>query len=80
MVGLVVEFRLGVLEARDVGKYRHKVGDEAVLVAHGADGQPAGIQLAILAPVGNLALPMPFGGQLVPHGRVEGAVVQARGE
>ncbi|MNJ77109.1 hypothetical protein D3C77_745300 [compost metagenome] len=74
---LVVEFGLGVLEARNVGEHRHKVSDEFVAVAHGADGQPARIKFAILAPVGNLALPVTFGGQLVPHGGVERAVMQA---
>ncbi|MNO05186.1 hypothetical protein D3C81_2264830 [compost metagenome] len=77
MVRLVVEFGLGMLEAGDVGEYRDKVGDELVAVAHGTDGQPAWVQLAIFAPIGNLALPMTFGSQLMPHGRVERAVMQA---
>ncbi|MNG18825.1 hypothetical protein D3C84_1029270 [compost metagenome] len=74
---LVVEFGLGVLEAGNVGKHGDKVSDEFVPVTHGADGQPARIEFAVLAPVGNLSLPMSLGGQLVPHGRVERAVVQA---
>ena len=69
-----------MLEAGNVGEHRDKVGDELLAVAHGTDGQPAGVQLAILAPVGNFALPVAFGGQLVPHGGVERAVMQARGE
>ncbi|MNN23892.1 hypothetical protein D3C81_1373030 [compost metagenome] len=77
VVCLVVEFGLGVLEAGNVGEHRDKVGDEVLPVAHGTDGQPAWIQLAILASVGNLALPVAFGGQLMPHGRVERAVMQA---
>eukprot|EP00659_Diplonema_papillatum_P013429 gene13429-biopygen13469 len=80
VVGLVIEARLGVLEAGDVGKHGDEVGDRLLAVAHGADGQPAGVQLAVLAPVGDLALPVAVGRQLVPHGRVEGAVVQARGK
>jgi hypothetical protein len=67
-VGLVVEFGLGVLEAGDVGEHGHEVGDLALAVAHGADGQPAGVELAVLALVVDLALPVAFGGQLVPHG------------
>lgn len=80
VVRLVVEFGLRVLEAGNVREHRDKVGDEIVPVAHGADGQPARVELAVLAPVGNLALPMTFGGQLMPHRSIEGAVVQARGE
>ena len=74
---LVIEFGLRVLEAGNVREYGDKVGDELVAVTHCADGQPARVQLAVFAPIGNLALPMPFGGQLVPHGRVESAVMQA---
>ncbi len=80
MVGLVVEAGLGVFEAGDVGKHRDEVRDRLVAVAHGADGQPTGVELAVLATVGDLALPMPVGGQLVPHRGVERAVMQAGGE
>ena len=77
---LVIEAGLGMLEAGDVGKHRDKVCDQLVAVAHGTDGQPAGIQLAVFAAVGNLALPVSIGGQLVPHRRIERAVMQAGGE
>ncbi|MNG06814.1 hypothetical protein D3C84_900830 [compost metagenome] len=77
VVRLIIEFGLRVLQAGNVREHGNKVGDELVAVAHGADGQPARVQLAVFAPVGNLALPMAFGGQLMPHGGVEGAVMQA---
>ncbi len=69
MVGLIVEFGLGVLDAGDVCKNRHEVGDLAVAVAHGADGQPAWVKFAVLALVVDFALPVALGGKLVPHGR-----------
>ena len=75
MVGLVIELGLGELEAGDIGEHSHEVGDLMIAVAHGADGQPAGVELAILALVVDFALPMAFGSQLMPHGRVERAVV-----
>ncbi|MNE16874.1 hypothetical protein D3C80_1098330 [compost metagenome] len=77
VVSLVVEFRLGMFEAGNIGEHRDKVGDGPLAVAHGTDGQPAGIQLAIFAPVVDFALPVPFGGQLVPHGGIKSAVVLA---
>ncbi|MNO34805.1 hypothetical protein D3C76_248490 [compost metagenome] len=80
VVGLVVELGLGVLEAGDVGEHGDEVGDLALSVAHGADGQPAGVQLAVLAFVVDLALPVALIGQLVPHGGIEGAVVLAGGK
>ncbi|MNG93821.1 hypothetical protein D3C79_528030 [compost metagenome] len=80
MVGLVVELGLGVLEAGDVGEHGDEVGDLAFSVAHGADGQPAGVQLTVLALVVDLALPVAFVGQLVPHGDIERAVVLAGGK
>ncbi len=80
MVGLVVELGLCVLEAGDVGEHGDEVGNLAFSVAHGADGQPAGVQLAVLALVVDLALPVAFIGKLVPHGRIERAVVLAGGE
>ncbi len=80
MVGLVIESGLGVFEAGDVSEHGHEMGDEPVPVAHGADGQPARVELAVFAPVGNLALPVTFGSQLMPHGGVERAVMQAGSE
>ncbi|MNS39414.1 hypothetical protein D3C72_716960 [compost metagenome] len=73
---LIVEFGLCMFEAGDVGKHGNKVGNELVAIAHSTDGQPTGVQLAVLASVGDLALPVTFVGQLVPHCRVECAVVQ----
>ncbi|MNW06352.1 hypothetical protein D3C71_2027390 [compost metagenome] len=75
MVGLVVELGLGVLEAGDVGEHRDEVGGLALAVAHGADGQPARVEFAVLALVVDLSLPVTFGGELVPHGGIERAVV-----
>ncbi|RMO12329.1 hypothetical protein ALQ47_05261 [Pseudomonas cichorii] len=80
VMGLIVQTRLGVLEAGDVGKDGDEVGDESILVAHGADRQPAGVKLAILAAVADFSLPVSFGPQLMPHGRIECAVMLARGE
>ncbi|MCY1425710.1 hypothetical protein D9M71_415050 [compost metagenome] len=80
VVGLVVEPRLGVLERRDVGEHTDVVGDLLLAIAHGADGEPFGVGLAVLAAVPDLALPVPFAIQLVPHGGVEGAVVLTGGE
>ena len=80
VVGLVVESRLGMLEAGDVGEYANEVGDLVVGVAHGADGQPLGVELAILALVPDLALPVAIGGKAVPHGGVEGVVVLPGGQ
>jgi len=79
-VRLIIEARLGQFEAGDVCKHRHKVSDQLIPVAHGADGQPTGVQFAVLSTVGNLALPMTLGRQLVPHRGVKRAVMQARGE
>ncbi|MNT71078.1 hypothetical protein D3C72_2095270 [compost metagenome] len=75
VVRLVVEFGLGMLEAGYVGKHRNKVGYTPVPVAHGTDGQPTGVQLAIFAAVMDFALPVAFSGELVPHGGVKGTVV-----
>ena len=80
VVGLVVEAVLGVLEGGDVGEDAYEVGDLVVAVAYGTDGQPLGIGFAVLAAVPDFALPVAVGGELVPHGGVEGAVVLAGGE
>ncbi len=77
---LIVQLGLCVLDAGDVGEHRHEVRDLALGIAHGTDGQPARVQLAVLAFVVDLALPVPFIGQLMPQGSVEGAVMLARGE
>src|SRR5690606_23705977 len=61
-------------------EHTDEVGDLVVAVAHGADGQPFRVQLAVLAPVPDFPLPVPVGCQAVPHGGVEGVVVLAGGE
>ncbi|MNQ63195.1 hypothetical protein D3C85_775690 [compost metagenome] len=80
VVRLVVEARLGVLQRRDVGEHADVVGDLVVAVANGADGEPFGVGVAVLATVPDLPLPVSFTLQLVPHGGVEGAVVLAGGQ
>lgn len=80
VVCLVVQACLSVLEAGDVGEDSDEMGDEVVLVAHGADGQPARVDVAVLAAVVDLALPVAFCSQLMPHRGIEGAVVLARGK
>ena len=77
VVGLVVQACLSVLEAGDVGEHGDEMGDEVVLVAHGADGQPARVDVAVLAAVIDFALPVAFRGQLMPHRGIESAVVLA---
>ncbi len=80
VVSLVVQFRLGVLEAGDVGEDRDEVADLPLAVAHGADGQPTGIEFTVLASIADFALPVAFGAELMPEGGVKSAVVLARGE
>ncbi len=80
MVGLIVEPRLCLFEAGDVGEHGDEVGQEVVFVAHGADGQPTRVKLAVLSTVADFALPVALGCQLVPHRGVERAVVLARGK
>ena len=64
----------------DVGKEGHVAGHGASLVLDGDDGQPAGKQIAVLAPVGDLALPQTGAGQVAPHLGVEAAIVGAGAE
>ena len=76
----MIEACLGMLEAGDVGEYPDEVGDLVIAVAHGADGQPLGVQFAVLASVPDFPLPVTIGRQAVPHGGVEGVIVLAGGE
>ncbi len=80
MMGLIVEARLGVFEAGNVGEDGDEVGQEVVFVAHGTDGQPARVKLAVLAAVADFALPVALGCQLVPHRGIERAVMLAGGK
>ncbi|MNQ78385.1 hypothetical protein D3C85_932940 [compost metagenome] len=75
MVCLVIQLGLGVLEAGNVSEHGHEMRGYPFAVAHGTDGQPTGVELAVLAPVVDFPLPMAFGGQLVPQGDVEGTVM-----
>lgn len=80
MVGLVVEARLGVLEAADVGEYRDMVGDPVLAVAHCADGHPGRVGLAVLASAPQFALPVIVALQAGADLRVELGVGASGGE
>ena len=71
----VLELPLMLLELGDVGEKRNVVLRLVVGVAHGSDVELLGVQLAVLALVPQLAVPVPPGLQVAPHGGVElGAV------
>jgi len=73
----VAEAVAGLLQRRDVAQDRHVVGDPALIVAHGADVLPGRVDLAVLAPVPDLAAPLPGALERIPHPRVERRVVAA---
>ena len=54
------------------------MGDFALLVANGANGQQLRINLAVLAFVPDLALPGALGVQSVPHGCIKRLVMTSR--
>ncbi len=62
----------------DVGKGRQVVADLARRVLYAGDGEPFQVNLAAFAPVPDLALPMAFTADRLPHGAVKGGVVAAR--
>jgi hypothetical protein len=66
---------LVLLLVRDVREGGHIVGGLALGVAHGRDGQPLWVHLAVLAPVPDLALPAAMLADRLPHAAVEPAVV-----
>ncbi len=78
--GQVVDPLLGRLAIGDVGKGGDIMGDLAVDVAYGTDGQPLGKYLAALAPVPDLAFPHAGGFDARPHGTVEVRPVSPRRE
>jgi hypothetical protein len=61
----------------DVGKHGDTAQHVAVLGVNGADGQPFGIFVAVLAPVPDFTLPMAGGVQGVPHSLVKLPAVPA---
>ena len=83
VVGQPAQAGFGFLEVGDIGKYPDVMAVAARWVTHHADRHPLGVDLAILAPVADLALPMSLLEQTGPHVTVEGLVMaprtQARG-
>ncbi len=63
VVGQVGQLTLGVLDRADVAEDRHVVAVLAVVVAHGPDGLPLRIDLAVLATVPDLPAPLALLGQ-----------------
>lgn len=59
VVSLVVELGLGVFEAGDIGEDGDEMGDLLITIAHRADGQPTGVQLAVLAAIGDFPCQCP---------------------
>jgi len=78
VVGLVLDPLLILLELGDVTEDAGVMGYLAVIVGDGGDGEQLGIDLAVLAPVPDLALPVAFLLELTPHGAVKALVVVAR--
>ena len=78
VVGVEVQLLLVLLELGDVREQRQVLPGHALLVAHGADGGHAGIVFATLAPVPDLAHPVPLVDELAPQVGVEGPVLPAR--
>jgi len=63
------------LALRNVHQHADAMPHRTALVAHGVDGQPGGVDLAALAPLPHLALPVAVGAQLLPQPCEEGRVM-----
>ena len=74
----VFELLLMLLHRGDVGEQRHVMHGPALRVAHGADGEQFRIQLAILATIPDLAIPITVIQQIAPHCGIELGFVVAR--
>ena len=70
-----VDLRLRFLDQAEVGEDRDVLDGLAGFVAHGAQGEPLGIDIAVLAPVPDLAAPFAVRLQRAPHLAVEDDVV-----
>ncbi len=70
-----VNVRLVRLVRRDVGDDRDVVADLAVFVVHAADRRELGIQVAVLAPVPEFAVPGTVHPDAFPHGTHERCIV-----
>jgi len=76
----VIKAFLGLFEGGNIRKHGHKMCHHISVIAHGADGHPAGVSFSVFASVADFALPVVSARQLVPHGRKEQFVVPARGQ
>src|SRR5450759_3284611 len=74
-MGEELELLLRLHGVADVAEDTDVVGRPALLVVDGADRQPLGVDLAVLAPVPDLAPPAAGGRQGGPQVAVEGLVV-----
>src|SRR6185369_5885583 len=78
VVRLVRDHRFLALALGDVAEDRDVVLDEALLVQHGDDVEPFGINLAALAPFPDLALPLAMRILRLPEAAVESRVLASR--
>ena len=79
-MGDVFKLPLMCLQRRDVRKERDVLQHRAAPVMNGADRQHRRIDFAVPAPIPNLAVPMAFFDQILPHGGVKGRIVATGGE
>lgn len=76
-IGLLPNQLVRRLLLRNIGEQRHPAMNFAVFADDGVDGEPFRVQLAVLAPVPNLPLPLAGGLDRLPHGPIKRRIVQA---
>ncbi len=74
----MVQLALRPLDLAEVGAAADIVHHRAALIANGADGQQRRIDLAVLAPIPDLALPIAIGQDAMPHAAIEFRSLLAR--